>query len=114
VLAADHDQLIRVADAAAHTRVPAVGHLSGFGSRSNAEAGTSSLSLLEEPITQIGIVFDVEAQEDSDAVRSAGRAQIVPRERRAAVCIDSVWRTPHCASRKASVGGLTEKRIDTT
>jgi len=54
------------------------------------EAGTSSSSLLEEPITQIGIVFDVEAEKDSDAGRSAERTQIVPRERRAAVCIASV------------------------
>jgi hypothetical protein len=54
------------------------------------EAGTSSLRLFEEPIAQIGIVIDVEAQEDPDAGRLAGFAQIVPCERKSAVCIDSV------------------------
>jgi hypothetical protein len=54
------------------------------------ESGTSSLCLLEQPIAQIGVVIDVEAQEDSDADGPVGRAQIVPREQKTAVCIGSV------------------------
>jgi len=46
--------------------------------------------LFEEPIAQVEIVVDVEAQEDPDAGRLADFAQIVPCERKTAVCIDSV------------------------
>ena len=90
VLAADHDHRIGVADPTPHPSLPAVRHLPVFGSRSDAEAGTSSLRLFEEPIAQVEIVVDVEAQEDPDAGRLADFAQIVPCERKTAVCIDSV------------------------
>jgi hypothetical protein len=70
--------------------MPAIRHLAGFRSRSDVEAGTFSLRLFEQPVAQIAVVIDVEAQEDPDVDRLPGCAQIEPCEWKSAVYIDSV------------------------
>ena len=71
MLAADHDDFVGFGDAAAHALGPRLGHLAAFGAARDGE-GREVVSLLGEPLVQILVVLEVEAQVDADDGRSAG------------------------------------------